>query len=168
MKIIEGMKEIKRLEEKVDDLKMKVATYCADMDMEFPVYENQKGQITEWLQSAHDSLKEAERLRLAIQKTNLSKSVTIQLGDQKVEKSIAAWIIRRRLYAAKEQTLWASLTDKNLKDSNWKGTTGEVKEIHVRRYYDPKIRDIKVSEFRDEPNLIDRSLEVVNAVTDLD
>lgn len=167
MKIIEGMKEIKRLEEKADDLRAKVATYCADMDMELPTYPDQAGQIAEWIQSAHDSYKEAERLRLAIQKTNLSKLVTIEINGKKIEKSIAAWIVRRRLYSVKEQGLWAALTDKGLKDATWKNTTGEMKPIHVRRHYDPKVRDAKVSEYREEPNLIDRSLEVVNAVTDL-
>lgn len=167
MKIIEAMKEIKRLEEKADDLCKKVALYCSDMDYETPAYPDQMEQIREWIQSSHDSLKEAERLRLAIQKTNLQKMVTIQMGDSKVDQSIAAWIIRRRLYAIREEGLWASLTDRNLKEGIVKTSTGETKEVRIRRYFDPKLRDQKVAEYKDEPNLIDRTLEVVNAVTDI-
>jgi len=167
MKIIEGMKEIKRLEEKSEDLKTKVGTYCAHMNIETPTYPDQGGQIKEWLQSVHDSLKEAERLRLAIQKTNLQTKVTIEIGGTKIDKSIAAWIIRRRLYAQKEQALWASLGDRNLREGIMKNSAGENVEVKIQRYYDPKMRDQKVAEYRDEPNLIDRTLEVVNAVTDI-
>lgn len=167
MKIIEAMKEIERLEAKTEDLKQKIGTYCADIDIESPVYPDQAGQVREWLQSAHDSLKESERLRLAIQRTNLSRMVEIEVGGVRVEKPIAAWIIRRRLYAQKDQAIWSALSDRNLKDANYKKTSGENLEVKVRRYYDPKLRDTKVSEYRDEPGLIDRTLEVINAVTDI-
>lgn len=167
MKIIEAMKEIKRLEEKSEDLKKKIGIYCADLNIETALYPDQAGQIKEWLQSVHDSLKEAERLRLAIQKTNLETKVTIEIGGMKIYKPIAAWIIRRRLYANQEQQLWSQLTDRGLREGQAKNSTGEFVDVRIRRYYDPKLRDQKVAEYRDEPNLIDRTLEVVNAVTDL-
>lgn len=167
MKIIEAMKEIKRLEEKVQDLQSKIQTYCVDRDIETPVYPDQAGQIKEWLQSSHDSLKEAERLRLAIQKTNLETEVEIQMGEKRIKKSIAAWIIRRRLYAPKEQAVWSHLGDKGLTDGRYQTSANEVKEFHVRRYYSPKEKDQKIEEYRQEPMLIDRTLEVVNAVTDV-
>lgn len=167
MKIIEAMKEIKRLEEKVDDLKKKIGTFCADMSVETPMYPDQAGQIREWLQSCHDSLKEAERLRLAIQKTNLATLVTIEVGGVKVDKPIAAWVVRRRLYANNERGVWESLGDKGLREGIAKNTAGENIEVRIRRYFDPKQKDQKVNEYREEPNLIDRTLEVVNAVTDL-
>ena len=161
------MKEIKRLEEKCDDLGLKVKTYCADMDFETPTYPDQKSQVSGWIQSVHDSYKECERLRLAIQKTNLETKVTIDMAGQKVEKSIAAWIMRRRVYAQREMNLWNCLTDKGLREGTIQTSTNEKKEVRIRRYYDPKVRDAKVAEYRDEPNMIDRNLEVVNAVTDL-
>lgn len=167
MKIIEAMKEIKRLEEKTEDLKKKVGTYCADLNIETALYPDQTSQVKEWLQSVHDSLKDAERLRLAIQKTNLDKKVIIDISGNKVEKSIAAWIIRRRLYAKQEEQLWANLTDRSLREGQAKNSTGELIDVRIRRYYDPKLKDQKVSEYHEEPNLIDRSLEVVNAVTDI-
>lgn len=167
MKIIEAMKEIKRLEEKAEDLKVKIGTYCAHMNIETPTYPDQAGQVKEWLQSVHDSLKEAERLRLAIQRTNLEKQVLIDIGGVKVEKPIAAWIIRRRLYATKEQATWASLTDRNLREGVMKNSANENVQVKIQRYYDPEMRDKYVALYRDEPNLIDRTLEVVNAVTDI-
>lgn len=167
MKIIEAMKEIKRLEEKSEDLKKKVGQYCSDLNVETALYPDQAAQVKEWLQSSNDSIKEAERLRVAIQKTNLSTPVTIELGGTKVTKPIANWIIRRRIYAKHQEAVWSQLGDRGLREGMAKNSVGEQVEIKIRRYYDPKERDAKVAEFRDEPNLIDRSLEVVNAVTDL-
>lgn len=167
MKIIEAMKEIKRQEEKVEDLKKKAGLYCADLNVETALYPDQAGQVKEWLQSAHDSLKEAERLRLAIAKTNLATQIEIEIAGQKVFKSIAAWIIRRRLYANSEKALWQGIGDRGLREGMAKNSVGENVEIKIRRYYDPKLRDAKVAEYHDEPGLIDRTLEVKNAVTDI-
>lgn len=167
MKIIEAMKEIKRLEEKSEDLKKKIGQYCADLNVETPMYPEQAAQVSEWLQSSNDSIKEAERLRVAIQKTNLATQVTVDLGSEKVSKSIANWIVRRRLYAKHQESVWNQLTDRGLREGFAKNSTGEQVEIKIRRYFDPKTRDTKIAEYHDEPNLIDRGLEVVNAVTDL-
>lgn len=167
MKIIEGMKEIKNLERKVQDLMEKLKQYSANYDFENPTYPDQLGMMNSWLQSIHDTIKEATRLRLAIQKTNLDVIVPIELGGVKVDHSIAEWIIRRRMYAALQEKAWMQLTDKGLKDGNIKSTSGEIQAMKVRRYYDPALKDKKVEEYRSEPSIIDRTLEVVNATTDL-
>ena len=39
--------------------------------------------------------------------------------------------------------------------------------MKIRRYYDPRERDRMVELYADEPKVIDSSLEVVNAITDL-
>lgn len=167
MKIIEAMKEIKRLEEKMNDLNTAVQTHCADLDVETPVYPDQKSKVSEWLQSAHDSLKEAMRLRIAIQNTNLKTMVTIELGKTAVTHSIAEWIIRRRLYSKAEMTIWSRLGDKGLKEGRFKNSSGSDIDVKIRRYFDPIQRDNKIEEYRSEPNIIDRTLEVVNATTEL-
>lgn len=167
MKIIEAMKEIKRLEEKVGDLKEKISRYCVDMDIENPTYPDQKGQVNSWLQSVTDTLKEAMRLRILVQKTNLEVQVSIELGGVQVSHSIAEWILRRRLYAAAQEGVWAALSNKNLRDGFLKDSKGEQILTKVRLYYDPVERDKKVEEYRSEPSIIDRTLEVVNATTDL-
>jgi len=167
MKIIEGMKEIKRLEEKVADLITRINKYCADWDFENPTYPDQKKEVGSWVQSVHDTLKEAARLRLYIQKTNLATEVAVELGGQSVKKSIAEWIIRRRLYCNKEQSAWTALSDKGLAIGNFKSPTGDQKEFKIRLYYDPIERDKNIELYRGEPGIIDRTLEVVNATTDL-
>ena len=167
MKIIEAMKEIKRLEDKVGDLRQKIQQYCADLDFETPTYKDQKSVIDGWLQGVHDSLKEAMRLRIAIQITNFKTIVPIELGGEKVEHSIAEWIIRRRLYASEEGKAWQSLTNKGLKEGSGKNSAGESVEVKIRLYFDPIKRDSNVEIYRSEPGIIDRTLEVVNATTDI-
>lgn len=167
MKIIEAMKKIKDLQRKVDDLKNAIRQHCADMDFENPVYQDQEGQVSNWVQSVSDILKEILRLRVAIQRTNLTTMVQIELNGVTVEKTIAEWIHRRRDLAKSEEELWRCLDDRGLKDGQMRMSSGDIKDVHVRRYYDPGKRDDKIDEFRSEPLKIDATLEVVNAVTDL-
>lgn len=167
MKIIEALKEIKRLEEKVGDLREKVAKYCADLDYETPAYPDQKKQVGEWMQSIHDSLKAATDLRIRLNRTNLETVVPIELGGQKVEHSIAEWIIRRRLYAKLEENAWSALSNRGLKEGMAQTTTGDKITVKIRYYYDPIERDKQVEVFRGEPGIIDRTLEVINATTEI-
>ena len=44
---------------------------------------------------------------------------------------------------------------------------GEQDVAKLRLFFDPKERDDKITEYTEEPSLIDGRLEVVNAVTDL-
>lgn len=171
MKIIEGMKKVKDLQVKAEDLRQKIKQYCADLDYETPVYPNQKEQVDQWLQAHSDILHEILGIRTRIQRTNLDTKVTIQLGDNNVTKTIAEWVNRRRDLATLEKMAWESLGIKegspSMKEGYVPTSTGEKKEVKIRRYYDPKLRDAKVSLFRSEPLLIDSTLEVINAVTDL-
>lgn len=167
MKIIEAMKQIKDLQRKADDLKRKIGAHSADLDFETPLYENQKGQVAEWLQAHSDILKEVLRLRIAIQRTNLETMVTITVGGKAVTKCIAEWIHRRRDLAGEEYKAWSQLTDRGLKEGTITQSTGQLKEVKIRRYFDPLTRDQKIDEFRSEPHNIDATLEVVNAITDL-
>lgn len=162
------MKKIKELQRKADDLVHKVGTYCADQSHETPVYgKDQASKINEWIQGQSDVLKEILRLRIGIQKTNLETKVDIELGGKQVTKSIAEWIHRRRDLANSEYKCWSTLGDRGLREGTITTSTGEATEVKIRRYYDPATRDDKMSLFREEPSIIDRTLEVVNAVTDL-
>lgn len=175
MKIIEGLKQIKELQRKASDLRQKIETYCADMDIENPTYstvEEQRKQIASWLQAHHDIVKEIEELRLRIQKTNLTVLVCIPLGEPgTVTKPIAAWIHRRKDLATLERIAWFGLTNRRLEPRalrDDKGNPNEVTRIiQVRKYYDQKERDKKVEEYTAEPAKIDAALEIANATTDL-
>jgi hypothetical protein len=167
MKIIEAMKKIKELSVKTSDLRAKIKQHCADLDFETPVYPDQKKQVSEWLQAHSDVLKEILRLKVAIQRTNLATDVTIELGGKQVTKCIAEWVHRRRELAALELNAWQGLTDRNLQNGVVKTTSGADREFKLRRYYDPYERDCRIDLYRSEPGIIDGTLEVVNAVTDL-
>lgn len=167
MKIIQGLKQIKDLTVKAEDLRAKIALHSADLSFETAPYPDQKSVVDGWLQAHSDLLKEILRLRVAVQKTNIQTPVTITLAGKSVTHTIAEWIHRRRDLAAMEMAAWAKLTDKNLKEGSGTNSTGVSVEIKIRRYYDPKQRDENISKFKSEPHVIDSDLEVVNAVTDL-
>jgi len=174
MKIIQAMKKVQDDMKKIDDLQTKVSKYCADLDFENPTYgtvEAQRQQIKDWEQAIHDIIKGIELLRVAITKTNLATNVTIEINGVQVTKCITAWIMRRGVknngLAGLEQKAWAVLTEKGLKDGSAKMTSGETMAVKVRRYFDPAERDKKMELYRSEPALIDSTLEVINAITEL-
>ena len=172
MKIIEALKKTKDLQRKADDIRSKIKEFCADLDAETPAYgtpEQQTKQIAEWLQSHSDILKEVEKLRLAIQKTNLSTDVIVDVTDEKtVTKSIAAWIHRRKDLAKLEAMAWQGLSNKNLRPQNYqKPGSDDVMIANIRKYYNQTERDKKVEDFTSEPSRIDAALEIANATTEL-
>lgn len=168
MKLIQAMKKCKDLAIKAEDLRNKIGQHCADISIETPLYPDQRSKVSEWIQAHGDVLKEILSLRVAIQRTNLSTQVAIELGGKAVTKSIAEWIHRRRDLAKLEREAWAKLGDRGLKEQNVQTSPGgPVTEIRVRRYFDPAERDTKLELYRSEPSVIDSTLEVVNATTDL-
>lgn len=169
MKLIEAMKKLKDLNVKAEDLRKKVAANCADLSIETPLYgADQKSTVDGWIQAHSDILQEILKLRVAIQRTNISTLVVIEIGGKQVSKSIAEWIHRRRDLANLELSMWKQLGDRGLKEQNVQTSAGgPVTEIRVRRYFDPVQRDQKAELYRSEPSVIDATLEVVNATTEL-
>lgn len=162
------MKLAKELLVKADDLRKKIATHSAHLSIETPVYKEQAKQVREWLQAHFDLMQQIGVLRVAIARTNLATTVTIKVGDANVTKTITEWIVRRATTAPLDAAAWVGLTDRGLKEQDLKPTSDSaVTQIRIVRCYDPKERDNMVAIFRDEPGLIDRTLEVVNATTDL-
>jgi hypothetical protein len=167
MKLIEGLKQIKDLLRKAEDLRKKIAANSAYLNYETPLYPDQKKQVSEWLQAHGDLLKEICRLRVAIQRTNLETETTIQLNGRPVTKSIAEWIHRRRDLANLDRDAWQRLTDRGLKEGIAPQSTGQQIEVKIIRCYDPAVRDEKIMALSSEPTIIDSHLEIVNAVTDI-
>lgn len=167
MKLIEGLKQIKDLQRKAEDLRAKIALHSAHLSHETPVYADQKGQVNEWLQAHGDILKEICRLRVAIQRTNLATPVAIELNGKTVTKSIAEWIHRRRDLAKFDLQAWQKLTDRGLREGVMDQSTGKQMEVRIVRCYSPEERDKKVDAYSSEPITIDSKLEITNAVTDM-
>jgi hypothetical protein len=168
MKIIEGLKQIKDLQRKAEDLTTLVKRHCAISSLETPEYgTDQHKKVSGWIQAHSDIIKEILRLRVAIQRTNLETEVTIELAGKSVKKTIAEWIHRRRDLATLELSMWNCLTDRGIKEGLGQGPAGDPIKIEIKRFYDPEERDNKRDLYSSEPTLIDAKLEIVNAVTDL-
>jgi hypothetical protein len=178
MMIIEGMKKIKDLQQKAADLREKVKAHGADLDIQEPVYENQKDKVEGWIQAHTDLMKEIVDLRVRIMRTNIATYVTVRLGDKDVIKSIAEWVVRRGnkrepgLWQHDYQ-LWAGLTEqaiaqRGLKDGQLTLVPGtQPVAVKLRRYFDVNVRDAALDLYRSEANVIDAALEVANATTEL-
>ena len=167
MKIIEALKHQKDLLRKASDLRTKIAKYSAHLNLETPMYQDQTKQVSEWLQSHNDVLKEILKLRVAVQRTNLATQVSIELDGQTVTKSITEWIHRRRDLATLEKEAWGMLSDKGLREGLVTDSQNEKREVKIIRCYNPAVRDKNIDILTSEPSIIDSRLEVVNAVTDV-
>ena len=167
MKIIEAMKRVKANKEKIADLQAKIAATSAHLNYETPAYDNPSKQVTEWVQACIDIGHENLRLLTAIQRTNLTTLVKIEIADRVLERPIAEWVWRRREYASLDLLTFSKLTDRGLKEGTVQGSTGISTEVKLVHNYDAAERDQRIAEFRSEPHLIDAALEVVNATTDL-
>ncbi len=167
MKLIEAMKKVKRNREKIADLHAKISAASAHLSHETPQYEDPKAKVASWVQSCTDLSKECVQLLTAISRTNLETKVTIDLGGKPVEKTIAEWIWRRREFARLDIGTYQKLTDRKLREGTIQSSTGVDMQVTIVRNYDPEERDKMLEMFSDEPSMIDSSLEVANAITDL-
>jgi len=169
MKIIEALKKKKDLLRKASDIKSKIKENCADLDCETPVYVDQRGEITKWLQSYSDIIKEIAHLSISILRTNLATKVTIELGGIFVTKTISEWILRRKELAKLQEDVYRVLTDNGRKESYVSQPTPNSPAVTIKRrlYYDPTERDRMIELYRSEPSKIDSTLEITNAITDL-
>lgn len=169
MKIIEAMKKCKELIRKAEDYRGKILLNAAHLSFETPTYgDRQREQVADWVQGHESIMQEVARLRVGIQRTNLETVVPIEIDGKTVKKSIAEWIHRRRDLAKFDQQAWAAMNDRNLQEGKAKNSQGGPDfDVVIVRYYNPAQRDAKVELYRSEPLVIDATLEVVNAVTDL-
>lgn len=168
MKLIEAMKIVKEQLVKADDLRKKIGNHSAHLSIETPVYKEQASVVSGWLQAHEDITRNIEDLLTRIARTNINTLVPIKIGDVTVSKPITGWINRRRTLANFDEQAFSQLTDRNLREGAVPSSAGaEPTRVTIVRCYDPLARDKKVELYRNEPSLIDRTLEVVNAVTDL-
>jgi len=168
MKLIEAMKKVKSNKAKIVELQERIKNSCSNLQHETPVYgEETSSKVSEWIQSCEDICKENIRLMCCIQDTNLKTIVNIEIGGKIVSKSIAAWIWRRREYSEIDYSTWSMLTDRGLKEGIINTSTGSQMEIKIQRHFDPSKRDEMRSMYKEEKAIIDSTLEVINAVTDL-
>jgi hypothetical protein len=167
MLIIEGLKDIKAVLRKMEDLRNKIQKYCADLDIQSLAYPDQKKQISEWLQAHHDLALKMTELKASIQATNLATQITIKVGENDVTRSIAEWVIRRREIIDLEVQAWSRLSERGLQDNQIRTQAGDTQVVKVRRYYDSAERDKQMEILTQEKTNIDKALEIANATTKL-
>jgi len=173
MVLIEALKEQKYTLRKMEDLRKKISAHCADLDCMQPTYgsaEEQKKKIAEWLQSHNDLALKLTDLKKTILRTNLETLVEIQIGELKVKRSISEWIIRRREVIDFQLLAYNSLTDRNLSQQGLR-TMGNAEEANkmknarVRFYFNASDRDDMIELLKKEKEMVDKTLEIVNATT---
>ena len=175
MKLIECMKDQKSTLRKMEDLRKKISSYCADLDVMQPTYgtaAEQEKKISEWLQSHDDLAFKLTDLKKKIQETNLHTQVMIKVGDNDVARSITEWIIRRREIVDLQLLAYSSLGDRGLSDKGIRamGSPDEAKKLQnarVRFYFNASDRDLKIDTLKNEKESIDKALEIINATTDI-
>jgi hypothetical protein len=171
VRIIEAMRKIKDNNVKISDLHVKIAQNSANLESVKTEYGDRTGEmVASWVQSCLDLTQESARLGIAIQKTNIHTNVTIELGGKQVTKSIAEWVLRRRLYANIDESTYRNLTDKRLQPQAQQSSNNGLPVVTVFNVvlnYDPVVRDTNIAVFREEPSKINAALEIVNATTDL-
>jgi len=168
MKLIEAMKAVKANKEKIVDLQRKITENCANLTHETPQYGvDTLDMVASWVNSCTDLSVDNIDLLLAIQRTNLATNVSMVIGPDTIERCIAYWVWRRREYAASDQATYKCLGDRGLKEGKMPQSVGPPVEIKIQRHFSPAQRDVKIDRYRSEPHIIDATLEVINATTEL-
>lgn len=175
MLLIEALKERKRQLRKAEDLRDKLKEYCADVEIQEPTYgteQDQRNKIQEWIQGHRDCVRNVADLTMAISRTNLETDMTVRIGEKRVTKPVAYWVIRRtEKLAEAEIAAFSNLSDKGMPEKGGlkvNTPTGSDTIIVKRRlYFDPAQRDVEIDWLREEISHIDAGLEVVNATTEV-
>lgn len=175
MLLIEALKERKRQLRKAEDLRGKLKEYCADVEIQEPVYgteQDQRNKIQEWIQGHRDSIRNVADLTMAISRTNLETEMSVRIGEKTVTMPVAYWVIRRTEKLAElEIGAFSNLSDKGMPEKGGLkvNTPSGSDTIIVKRrlYFDPASRDREIELLQEEISRIDSGLEIVNATTEV-
>lgn len=167
MKVIEALKKIKYNNLKVADLTAKIAENSANMESEGSKYKDSKAKVAEWTQSIYDTNKDSNDLLIRVQKTNLVTVLAVEIAGKVVNKTVAEWINRRRVFVDLEAAAYRGMTSRRLQQKAVKNDKGEIVIDNVVYNFDPEVRDAALDILSQEKYLIDSALEISNAVTDL-
>jgi len=167
MKIIEALKELKLIEKKMETNRKNIAQYSSCVSTERPFFGDEKLQekeVESLIQSNTDLVNRYLQLKRQIEVTNQ----TIQLKFGKDSYFISdLLILKRRLLKNLIETyevLGTSYADSRLR---YAPRDADGKPAQIRRLYDEKIKNERLSELITFMNQIDSRLEIVNATTDL-
>lgn len=165
MKLIEAMKELKLIIKKMESNNEQVVKLSSLLSNEKPLVgssiEDQKKEVNALIQSNEDLFDNYLKLKLLIEKTNTTTSVTI--NDKTL--TITEWLTFRR--NASDASRIYLLVNTSAAQGRLSRINNWDKTIEVLPCFDEKIINTKKMEMIDILGKIDWTLEVVNATTDL-
>jgi hypothetical protein len=167
MRIIEALKKKKANLARMTSILGLVKINSAALSSTVSGYKDPVAQLQSWVDEYNSLVNENEELLHRVHETNLSTLVTITIGGNTITQSIDRWIYRRQAGIDAQSALYAGMTDCGLRASLVPQPTGEAIHVTVVRFFDPELRDRKLSELQSEPYAIDSALEIINATTDL-
>jgi len=154
MTILEALKKIKHLDRKIEKTHKRISRWCSYVDTDNPLYDS--GDVKRMLQSVEDLIRERNRLRHLIHKTNIATVVTFQHKEFTLDELL----ILRTL------TLPAKLASVTLLRRREKGFN-DPKEAKVVLQYDPRERDKNIESIENTIDELDAFLDSVNITTNL-
>ena len=167
MKIIEGLKQLKVIEKRMEKNRVQITQYASMVSTERPYFdteEKQKKEVQSFIQSNIDLLHEYLKLKSRIERTNLG--VNVEMGG--IQYSIADLLIIKRKLAKMITSTYEALntTAAQSRMRNLSVGSGDRAPVVVR-LYDEKAKNTELDKWQDLYSNVDSRLEVINATTDL-
>lgn len=154
MTILQALKKIKHLDRKIEKSKTRTARWCSYFDDEEPVYD--EAGIRKLMQSIDDLIRERNRLRHLIHKTNILTTVTFEHKEFTIDELL---ILRTLTLPA--------LKDSFLKLRRKEKSFHHDKDVKVVVQYDPNKRDKTVDSIENTMDELDALLDQINITTEL-
>jgi phenylalanyl-tRNA synthetase alpha subunit len=167
-KIIEGMKQLKVIEKRIQKNTQEITQYASMVNTERPSFDSdveQKRQVESRIQANKDLLKEYLFLKRKIEYTNLNTVVEIGGVSYTISDLL---VIKRHMAKAMLETYDAlnlNAAQSRMQRGGYAGPTGE--KIQAIAMYDEKTKNAGRREWQDLYDNINSRLEVINATTDL-
>jgi len=168
MKVIQGLKQLKVVEKRMEANRKRIEDYASMVSTERPLFESedtQKKEIMALVQANMDLGVEYRELKKQVDRTNLTIEVTVG----KDTYTIADLLILRRSLAKTMINTYKALNDNTgqIRLRNFTSRVTEGKTPTVVRLYDEKVKNAGMKEWIDLLDEIEMRLEVINATTDL-
>lgn len=177
MKIIEGLKDLKLVEEKLAKNAQLIEMYASALSNEklpFDTEVEQQKQVQSLIQSSKDLTAYYFALKTAIDKTNLETKVTFDFGTYSIHDLILLNPRNTKLARAGKNigsfltrpysSLNTSAADCRMQGLNNRGASNDIK---VLRLFSEEHKNNELAKINDFLGSISARLEVINATTDI-
>jgi hypothetical protein len=154
MTILQALKKIKHLDRKIEKNNKRIARWCSYMDDEDPMYD--ADGVKKLRQSVEDTIRERNRLRHSIHKTNILTKVEWQHKEFTIDELL---ILRTLTLPA----MLHSVTQMRRKEKSY----NHDKDVKAVMQYDPAERDKTIDSIEDTMDGLDAFLDSVNITTEL-